>query len=73
MTTTKTGLAHGDQFAATPGERVKVYVRLAEQAPAHRITLPDGKPAWLVTSTRGRAPEGRCVSTAAKYSNDRIV
>ena len=43
MATTKTKLAHCDPFAATrPGERVKVYARLAEQAPAHRITLPDG-------------------------------
>jgi hypothetical protein len=52
--TTKTGLVHGDPFAATrPGERVKVYARLAEQAAAHRITLPDGEPAWLVTLHAG--------------------
>jgi hypothetical protein len=50
MATTETKLVHGDPFAATrPGERVKVYARLADQAPAHRITLPDGEPAWLVT------------------------
>jgi hypothetical protein len=34
---------------------VKVYARLAEQAPAHRITLPDGEPAWLVTLHAGKS------------------
>jgi cytochrome P450 len=50
MTTTETDLAHGDPFAATRlGERCETYVRLAEQAPVHRITLPDVEAAWLVT------------------------
>jgi hypothetical protein len=56
MATTQTKLAHGDPFAATGlGERVKVYARLAEQAPVHRITLPDGEPAWLVTLHAGKS------------------
>jgi hypothetical protein len=37
-------------FAAThPGKRRQAYAQLAAQAPVHRITLPDGEPAWLVT------------------------
>jgi hypothetical protein len=50
MTRTETKLAHGDPFAPTqPGERRETYARLAEQAPVHRITLPDGEPVCLVT------------------------
>jgi cytochrome P450 len=52
MTTTATDrhTAHNSPFAATcPGERREAYAQLAAQAPVHRITLPDGEPAWLVT------------------------
>jgi cytochrome P450 len=50
MTTTETKLPYDDPFAATRrGERREAYAGLAEQAPVHRVTLPDGEPAWLVT------------------------
>jgi cytochrome P450 len=52
MTTTATDrhTAQNSPFAATrPGERREAYGQLAAQAPVHRITLPDGEPAWLVT------------------------
>ena len=34
---------------ATPDERRAVYDAFAAAGPVHRIELPDGKPAWLVT------------------------
>jgi cytochrome P450 len=42
-----------DPFTAIePGQRYGVYAELARTAPVHRVTLPTGVPAWLVT---GRA------------------
>lgn len=42
--------ARGDPFTATgPGERHAAYAALAATGPVHRIALPDGAPAWLVT------------------------
>jgi cytochrome P450 len=39
-----------DPFTATgPGERHAVYAALAAAGPVHRIVLPTGEPAWLVT------------------------
>jgi hypothetical protein len=31
------------------GERHKVYESVARTGPIHRVTLPTGTPAWLVT------------------------
>ncbi|MGH3788150.1 MAG: cytochrome P450 family protein [Pseudonocardiaceae bacterium] len=37
-------------FTATgPGERHAAYATLAAAGPVHRITLPTGEPAWLIT------------------------
>jgi len=39
-----------DPFTATePGQRHQAYAQLARTGPVHRITLPTGTPAWLVT------------------------
>lgn len=39
-----------DPFAATaPGQRYAVYAELARTGPVHRVTLPTGVAAWLVT------------------------
>src|SRR5512142_2663644 len=43
-------LGPADPFTATgPGERHAAYAALAATGPVHRITLPTGAPAWLVT------------------------
>ncbi len=34
---------------ASPGARHAAYAALAAAGPVHRVTLPDGTPAWLVT------------------------
>lgn len=37
-------------FTATgPGERHAAFAALAATGPVHRITLPNGAPAWLIT------------------------
>lgn len=42
-------LATGCPFAASAVEgRARAYASLAARAPVHRVTLPDGNPAWLV-------------------------
>jgi cytochrome P450 len=39
-----------DPFTATgPGQRDAAYAALAVAGPVHRITLPGGQPAWLIT------------------------
>jgi hypothetical protein len=39
-----------DPFTATvPGARHAAYAALVAAGQAHRITLPDGKRAWLIT------------------------
>ncbi|GAA5159635.1 cytochrome P450 [Pseudonocardia eucalypti] len=39
-----------DPFTASaPGQRYAVYAELARSGSAHRITLPTGAPAWLIT------------------------
>jgi len=39
-----------DPFTATaPGERHAAYAALAAAGPVHRITMPNGAPAWLIT------------------------
>src|SRR5664279_6113369 len=35
--------------ATVNGQRQEIYARLAEAGPVHRITMPSGMPAWLVT------------------------
>ncbi|MGQ0575029.1 MAG: cytochrome P450 family protein [Pseudonocardia sp.] len=46
MTSTQTA----DPFGATaPGQRYAVYAELARTGPVHRVTLPTGVAAWLVT------------------------
>jgi cytochrome P450 len=37
-------------LAVGPGQRHEVYAALAAEGPIHRIALPGGTPAWLVTS-----------------------
>lgn len=46
----RTSPAATSPFAPTgPGERHAAYAELTESGPVHRITLPAGEPAWLVT------------------------
>ena len=48
--TTIVSLGAKDPFTATgAGERHAVYAALAAAGPVHRITLPTGEPAWLIT------------------------
>lgn len=47
---TEAGTTTTDPFTATgPGQRCRAYAELARTGPVHRITLPTGTPAWLVT------------------------
>jgi cytochrome P450 len=53
-----------DPFTATaPGARRAVYSALAQAGPLHRIGLPDGSPAWLVTD----ADEIRALLTDPRF------
>lgn len=48
--TTDASLNTTNPFTATgPGERHVAYAALAGAGPVHRITLPTGAPAWLIT------------------------
>lgn len=54
MTRTDPGVRDGahqptDPFTAVTGNRLSAYAALAEVGPVHRITMPSGAPAWLVT------------------------
>lgn len=61
-----------DPFTATtPGERHAAYAALAATGPVHRITLPNGVPAWLVTgydAVRRVLSDPRLVKTAPRRS-----
>ena len=35
--------------ASASGQRMRAYARLVDEGPVHRITMPSGAPAWLVT------------------------
>jgi len=40
---------HRPVHRTEPGQRHQAYAQLARTGPVHRITLPTGTPAWLVT------------------------
>jgi cytochrome P450 len=46
-------IEHADPFTAVrPGQRHEAYRALAQTGPVHRIALPTGERAWLVTGYR---------------------
>lgn len=50
MTVHPTELSTADPFLAVrAGQRHDVFRALAAEGPIHRIVLPNGAPAWLVT------------------------
>ncbi|MDQ4020151.1 MAG: cytochrome P450 [Actinomycetota bacterium] len=60
-------------FTATgPGERHVVYAALAAGGPVHRITLPTGEPAWLITGydeVRHTLRDPRVIKSEAALAN----
>ncbi|MDQ3763648.1 MAG: cytochrome P450 [Actinomycetota bacterium] len=62
-----------DPFTATaPGARHAAYAELATTGPVHRITLPDGKPAWLITDydeVRQALHDPRIIKSEATMAN----
>src|SRR5918998_3711701 len=71
--TTIVSLNAKDPFTATgPGERHAVYAALAAAGPVHRISLPTGEPAWLITGhdeTRQALHDPRLIKSEQTLAN----
>ena len=71
--TTTFSLDAKDPFTATgPGQRHAVYAALAAAGPVHRISLPTGEPAWLITGhdeTRQALHDPRLIKSEQTLAN----
>src|SRR5918998_308122 len=71
--TTTFSLDAKDPFTATgPGQRHAGYAALAAAGPVHRINLPTGEPAWLITGhdeTRQALHDPRLIKSEQTLAN----